>query len=454
MLPQLGPRRSLLKVGILSWFPMLNWQRLIKKLFSQPFGWKRAIIGASSWVLRFHNIVMGIFECPVSLECRLAAETWLQSKDPLVRDFGVRLMSLLSSQGVAIGKSAYAPPRSLIAEEFQHYPWQVSTLKGDAKHKQAHLKSEAPMRQFFALEDPENLHFRIGVFWVSPEWHYVPHPHEAMELHHRVQGLGRYMNNESHVKVAPGDVYIHLPDKLHGIESYSEPLLTLFAEKMVQVEQVPQVLSDLNEISAHLVTSSLMRAAGLWLKADEPLAQLFGRRLLPMIKPRTLVERLQVVQDAPRRGVIPPEFRSCPWYPSLAHTACMNPSLKPLRDCIMYKGEDTMFGFFYLPPGIYYPAHRHEPLEIYHVIAGEACFFLADCDSIDADPIDSTRSQIGGSDSFWIHHPYQAHGMQTLDQHVLILWGWIGDLKDYDFHYDQHDIFQRAKKPTAKLWNS
>ena len=34
-----------------------------------------------------------------------------------------------------------------------------------------------------------------------------------------------------------------------------------------------------------------------------------------------------------------------------------------------------------------------------------------------------------------LHQPYQAHGMQTFEKAVLILWGWIGNLKDYDFHY-------------------
>ena len=32
-----------------------------------------------------------------------------------------------------------------------------------------------------------------------------------------------------------------------------------------------------------------------------------------------------------------------------------------------------------------------------------------------------------------LHQSYQAHGMQTFDKAVLILWGWIGNLKDYDF---------------------
>lgn len=48
---------------------------------------------------------------------------------------------------------------------------------------------------------------------------------------------------------------------------------------------------------------------------------------------------------------------------------------------------------------------------------------------------EETSIKTWGRDSFWLHHPYQSHGMQTLDRPVLILWGWIGNLKDYDFHY-------------------
>ena len=109
----------------------------------------------------------------------------------------------------------------------------------------------------------------------------------------------------------------------------------------------------------------------------------------------------------------------------------------------MYKNEDSMFGMFYLPAGIYYPAHRHEPMEIYHVIQGEARFFLAD----DAESIHGTDGveasiETEGPDSFWVHQPYQSHGLQTLDHPVLILWGWIGDLKDFDFHYLPGDYSQ------------
>ena len=65
----------------------------------------------------------------------------------------------------------------------------------------------------------------------------------------------------------------------------------------------------------------------------------------------------------------------------------------------MYKSEDAMFGMFYLPPGVYYPAHRHEPLEIYHVIQGKARFFLAEAEA------EANHSSAASSCSAKIHGP-------------------------------------------------
>ncbi len=151
-------------------------------------------------------------------------------------------------------------------------------------------------------------------------------------------------------------------------------------------------------------------------------------------------------------------FRGCPWYPSLAYTNCMDPKLKPLRDCVLYEEGDTMFGMFFAPAGTYYPAHRHEPWEIYHVLEGDGHFFVGDDGGAPAPPLDldlkpkplSTIS--GGPGTFWLHHPYQSHGMQIMERPALILWGWIGDLSgDYDLRYLEHDIFQCCKAQISKF---
>jgi len=37
----------------------------------------------------------------------------------------------------------------------------------------------------------------------------------------------------------PGESYLHFPDQLHGIDSQTEPLLTLWAERLVEPLEVP-----------------------------------------------------------------------------------------------------------------------------------------------------------------------------------------------------------------------
>lgn len=385
-----------------------------------------------------------VFDCPVTLECKHVAAQWLQSTDPMIQDFGARLMYILRSKEIDLSeRSTNAPPRSLLPGEFQHYPWDVTPLKTTAQYKIKDLEEEVPMRHFNPFEDLETVGLRLGIFWVSPHWHYPEHSHQSLELHHRLLGKGTYLTSAGSMPLAPGESYLHLPEKTHGIDSQKEPLLTLWAERLIEPLEVPRVLSDLYALAADRVTQTLKHAAVLWLQSETEDVQRFGKKLLPFLQPRT-PEMKKVGADAPPRGAgLPTEFRTCPWYPSGAYTVCMDPSLKPLKDCVMYKGTDSMFGFFYLPPGIYYPAHRHEPLEMYHVISGEARFFLAD------DEDSEVQTATGGPDSFWLHQPYQAHGMQTFEKAVLILWGWIGNLEDYDFHYLPSDIFRNVRR--AKL---
>ena len=44
---------------------------------------------------------------------------------------------------------------------------------------------------------------------------------------------------------------------MYGFESWDEPLLTLWAERVVDVDQVPRVIRDVQEVRADLVTSTL-----------------------------------------------------------------------------------------------------------------------------------------------------------------------------------------------------
>eukprot|EP00435_Cladocopium_sp_Y103_P049197 s291_g14.t1 len=307
--------------------------------------------------------------------------------DPLIQDFGARLLCLLCSKQVTVGTpGSHIPPRDLLPEEFESYPWGPGVFRGGHEHvKPVDFPSSLasmPLREFWALEEAETVGLRLGVFWASPHWRYLPHACESLDLHHRLRGRGKYFTKKSSeefefVPVAPGDVYLHLPSDVYGFESGEEPLLNLWAERIVDVQAVPRVIRDLQEVADDPVTRALAVAAHQWLQAEDQVVQLFGKKMKLFLRPRDPQIR-QVPEAAPPQGKVSAEFRGCPWYPSLAYTNCMDPKLKPLRDCILYEEGDTMFGMFFAPAGTYYPAHRHQPWEIYHVIEGEGLFFLGD----------------------------------------------------------------------------
>ena len=124
-----------------------------------------------------------LWDDPLTLECKLAAQEWLQSSDLLIRDFGARLLCLLRSRPVPLGEilpknNTYVPPQGLLPEEFKHYPWGPGVLRGKFEHKNSHegrahpdtdVKS-LPLREFYALEDTEHVGLRLGMFWASPHF--------------------------------------------------------------------------------------------------------------------------------------------------------------------------------------------------------------------------------------------------------------------------------------------
>lgn len=153
---------------------------------------------------QFHSfLAMSLSDDPLTLECKYAAQQWLQSTDPLIQDFGARLLCLLTSKDVTFGRrGSHTPPCGLIPSEFEPYPWSPGTLRGNAEHvklpKDAPELAKTPLREFWALENTESVGLRLGVFWASQHWRYLPHLYEPFELHHSLRGHGRYFKQKSH----------------------------------------------------------------------------------------------------------------------------------------------------------------------------------------------------------------------------------------------------------------
>lgn len=80
---------------------------------------------------------------------------------------------------------------------------------------------------------------------------------------------------------------------------------------------------------------------------------------------------------------------------------------------------DGRAGFFYVKGDVEYAAHRHEPTEIYAVLAGRARFWS-----------EATGwAEAGAGDV--IHTPsWSWHAMTTDRGPVLIMWAWMGEAYD------------------------
>ena len=74
--------------------------------------------------------------------------------------------------------------------------------------------------------------------------------------------------------------------------------------------------------------------------------------------------------------------------PILTHIFLQGVETQPPTIGVFYEEGDTMFGLFFAPAGTYYPAHRHEPWEIYHVLEGDGHFFVGDDGGAPAPPLD------------------------------------------------------------------
>ena len=87
--------------------------------------------------------------------------------------------------------------------------------------------------------------------------------------------------------------------------------------------------------------------------------------------------------------------------------------------------EIVRMGLYYQCPGVDYPDHSHSAEELYIPLSGTA------------------RWKKGGED--WAEHPpgtlihhasFQPHATMTLDEPLLALWAWIGEIDSSNFRFD------------------
>lgn len=83
----------------------------------------------------------------------------------------------------------------------------------------------------------------------------------------------------------------------------------------------------------------------------------------------------------------------------------------------MLKYDGLRFGALYQAAGHHYPEHNHSAEEVYYVVRGTGLW------SIDGSPPVER-----GAGAFIHHAPSVMHSIETLDQPLLTLWVWHGDI--------------------------
>ena len=81
----------------------------------------------------------------------------------------------------------------------------------------------------------------------------------------------------------------------------------------------------------------------------------------------------------------------------------------------IFVSNQYRIGFGYWQKGLFYPAHSHEPEEIYWVLGGGGRFSKSD-----------EPAQYRGPGSVIHHHPFDWHSIDMTDNPMLVLFFWKG----------------------------
>jgi mannose-6-phosphate isomerase-like protein (cupin superfamily) len=82
-----------------------------------------------------------------------------------------------------------------------------------------------------------------------------------------------------------------------------------------------------------------------------------------------------------------------------------------------YASDRATLGVTLQAPGLDYPAHGHEAVEIYYILAGGADWQQGD---------GVWRRKVPGD--FVLHEAHEPHAMRTRDEPLLAMFAWVSDL--------------------------
>lgn len=86
----------------------------------------------------------------------------------------------------------------------------------------------------------------------------------------------------------------------------------------------------------------------------------------------------------------------------------------------LFHSDNVLVGLFLLGKGNLYPEHKHPAKEMWVVLSGEAKWKRGGEEWL-------TRK----AGEYFMHTSNQSHAMQTLDEPLLAMWAWTGDLEKW-----------------------
>ena len=91
----------------------------------------------------------------------------------------------------------------------------------------------------------------------------------------------------------------------------------------------------------------------------------------------------------------------------------------------MLKSNEIRLGVYWHDRHTFYPRHRHEAIELYHIVSGTAYWQHISEEWVPRPP-----------DSFVIHQSNEDHATKTGDQPLLALWSWLGNISFDSYSMD------------------
>jgi dimethylpropiothetin dethiomethylase len=92
----------------------------------------------------------------------------------------------------------------------------------------------------------------------------------------------------------------------------------------------------------------------------------------------------------------------------------------------MIRADGFRFGLYLQAPATFYPRHWHTAEELYFVLSGTAAWRQREAPARPQRPGTLIR-----------HASDEPHTMQTLDEPLLAMWGWLGDLRVETYGIDK-----------------